>query len=114
MCLIFLLKSVIFSRCSLQACRLLLTVPAVSEETSGQSGEAKRGYDQLIGALVSLMSVGTDYSNENRKQAERVLLATSSHQCFSLSMSMLGTLPPSYHVLATMVEGEGLSVMVRK
>lgn len=71
-----------------------------------------KGYDLLVEALLTLMSVGTDYSHHKKGVAERVLIATSSHQCFSLAMSMLGALPPSYHVLTAMVEGEGLSVNV--
>ena len=58
------------------------------------------------------MDVGTDYTNQNKELNERVLLATSAHQCFSLIMSMLGALPPGYHVLTAMVEGKGLSVAV--
>ena len=58
------------------------------------------------------MSVGTAYTHQSKKQAEQVLLATAAHQCFSLAMSLLGMLPPSYRVLSAMVEGVGLSLMV--
>ena len=58
------------------------------------------------------MSVGTDYTYQNRTHANRVLQATAAHQCFSLTMGMLGTLPPCYKVLSAMVEGQGLSVVV--
>ena len=61
---------------------------------------------------MSLMNVGSEYSNSGKKLSERVLLATASHQCFSLAMGMLGTLPPSHKVLAAMVEGTGLSLLV--
>lgn len=60
------------------------------------------------------MSVGTAYTHQSKKQAEQVLLATAAHQCFSLAMSLLGMLPPSYRVLSAMVEGEGLSLMVSR
>jgi hypothetical protein len=98
--------------CPAQACRLLLTLPALPDESSGLKEGVGRGYDQLVSALVSLMSVGTEYTNQTKKQAEQVLLGTASHQCFSLSMSLLGALPPSYRVLSAMVEGDGLSLMV--
>ena len=72
----------------------------------------RKGYDLLVQALLSMMDVGTSYHLQARELPERVLLATSAHQCFSLAMGMLGALPPGYHVLTAMVEGEGLSVTV--
>lgn len=95
-----------------QACRLLLTLPVPQDLYSDQSKDSKKGYDELISSLISLMSVGVDYANQNKELAERVLLASSAHQCFSLTMSMLGTLPPSYQVLLAVVEGKGLTLMV--
>lgn len=92
-----------------QACRLLLTLPPPSDHAQEPP---KKGYDLLVGALLSMMDVGTSYHLQSRALPERVLLATSAHQCFSLAMGMLGALPPGYHVLTAMVEGEGLSVIV--
>ena len=78
--------------------------------SAGEGGV--KGYDLLINTLISMMCVGTEYSHQYKKLADRVLLATASHQCFSLAMGMLGTLPPSHRVLAAMVEGTGLSLLV--
>lgn len=96
----------------LQACRLLLTLPVPPDDSSDKPSEAGKGYDLFIAALISLMGVGTDYTHQNRTHVDRVLQATAAHQCFSLTMGMLGTLPPCYRVLSAMVGGQGLSVVV--
>lgn len=107
----------------MQSCKILLALPVPPSISSGEgvastSSEDKsaevKGYDLLIDSLICLMSVGADYSNQNKKLAERVLLATASHQCFSLAMGILGTLPPSHRVLGAMVDGTGLSLLVSK
>ena len=93
-----------------QACRCLLslTIPEGVDDVTKKGS----GYSLFIDALLTLMSVGSDYSNGSKALCGRVLLACCAHQCFTLGMNLLGTLPPSYHTLLAMVEGEGLSVVV--
>lgn len=91
----------------LQACMILLTLPLPPK-----TGEGSRAYNIFYSSLVSLLCCGVDYSMQCSKLQERVLLACASHQCFSLTMNLLSSLPPSFDILSAALDGNRFSCKV--
>ena len=91
----------------MQACKILLTLPLPPKTSEGA-----RAYNIFYSSLVSLLCCGVDYSKQSSKLQERVLMACASHQCFSLSMNLLSSLPPSFDILSTAIDGNRFSCKV--
>ena len=90
-----------------QACKILLTLPLPPKTSEGS-----RAYNIFHSSLVSLLCCGVDYSKQSGKLQEKVMMACASHQCFSMSMNLLSSLPPSFDILSATIDGNRFSCKV--